>query len=99
MVKCSYAQAHGMAKKKVGKPYHTHEWQYECSIDGIIQIKVTIPDPHGKNTDLLRQGTLKSIIKQLNLTQDEFLLWRDCTMSEEEYKDLMRERLSFHTVA
>lgn len=93
MPKCTYGQAHEMATKKVGEGFRTGEWQYECWIDNRLQFKVTVPDAHGKNTDQIPQGTLSSIRRQLNLDTSEFSLWRDCTMSKEQYQTLMRIKL------
>jgi hypothetical protein len=92
MIKCSYDQAHKMAAKKVGKPYRTGEWQYECIVDGATLAKVTIPDPHGSKTALLKPGTIKGILSQLHLTTDEFEKWRDCSMSKEDYRLLLIKR-------
>lgn len=97
MPKCTYGQAHEMARKKVGDGQRTGEWQYECWIDDKLQFKVTVPDAHGKSTDLIPQGTLSSIRKQLNLESSEFNSWRDCTMDKEQYQELMRAKLGLRT--
>ena len=92
MPKCTVGQAHSMAKKKIGPGNHTKEWHYKWVLNGRMMINVTMPDPHGSSTELLRPGTLNGIISQLNLSKEEFERWRDCSMDEEEYKALILSR-------
>jgi hypothetical protein len=96
-LQCTYAQAHAAAEAKVGQGYRTKEWQYECWIDGEFQFKVTIPDAHGRRNAHIPKGTLSAMLKQLQLTRDEFALWRDCPMGQEQYELLMRQKLGLQT--
>ncbi len=97
-LQCTFRQAHSAARAKLGCEQRTKEWQYECWIDGKFQFKVTIPDSHGHQTAQLSPGTLKSVIRQLKLSNEEFVEWRDCPMDRDKYEHLMRERLGLpHT--
>ena len=87
-LQCTYDEALSAATKKINQGEHTHEWQFESFVDGKFQGKVTIP--HGRGSDQIPIGTLKSILRQLRLTREQFADWRDCPMSREEYEDILR---------
>jgi len=92
-LRCTYQEAHRAARKKLGADRRTHEWQYECWIDGRFQFKVTIPEAHGHATDLIPSGTLKAIVSQLRLSAQDFERRRDCPLDKAEYEALIREIL------
>lgn len=88
-----FGKLHAAARKKIGRPERTGEWQYEFLLDGKFQFKITVPDSHGRDTAVVDFGTIRSIVRQLKLTQDEFSEWLKCPLDREEYERLMRERL------
>lgn len=92
-LKCSYRKLQQVADKKIGTGVRTREWQYEIFIDGKFQFKVTVPEAHGPDSELIPQGTLLSIMRQLKLGRADFQKWLDCPIGPEEYETIIRQVL------
>ena len=92
-LQCTYRDMHSAATRKIGEGESTKEWQYEVYLDGKFQLKVTVPDSHGRGSEYIGRGTLSRIRKQLKLRRDEFISWLQCPIGQVEYERILRERL------
>lgn len=92
-LKCSYRELRRAAEKKIGSGVRTREWQYEVYVDGKFQFKVTVPEPHGPDSESVPLGTLHSIMRQLKLNRSDFQKWLNCPIGRSEYEDIIRQVL------
>lgn len=84
-------QARAVAKslqEKGMQPHPSHHWMYRRKVDGVMMLVTRIS--HGSH-EIGRENAHK-MANQCALMLDEFVRLIDCTLTKDEWEELIRER-------